>query len=122
MLMIQPVPYERLQELCREHGAPESLFCCEATENGQSQGFVMFNNEAGTLKVTVLCCAAPLADALLRAGFNAGLSVGMRRFAFSPQMVELWRSTLRGLDYPLEGGDIEEFFSRGCRACQQPQQ
>ncbi len=119
MLMIQPVPYERLQELCQQHGAPASLFCCEATENGQSQGFIMFNNEAGTLKVTALCCAAPLADALLRAGFNAGFSVGMKRFAFTTQVMDLWRSTLRALDYPLEGGDIDEFFSRGCRACQQ---
>jgi len=116
MLMIQPVPYERLQELCRQNGAPASLFCCEATENGQSQGFIMFNNEAGTLKVTALCCTADIADALLRAGFNAGWMVGMKRFAFTSQVMELWRNTLRALDYPLDGGDIEEFFSRGCRA------
>ena len=118
MLMIQPVPYERLQELCREHGAPASMFCCEATENGNSQGFIMFDSQAGTLKVTALCCTADLADALLRAGFNAGFMVGMKRFAFTQQVMEVWRTTLRTLDYPLEGGDIEEFFSRGCRASQ----
>lgn len=116
MLMIQPVPYERLQELCRQNGAPASLFCCEATENGQSQGFVMFNNEAGTLKVTALCCAADLADALLRAALNAGHMVGMKRFAFTEQVMEVWRNTLRMLEFPLDGGDIEEFFSKGCRA------
>lgn len=118
MLMIQPVSYERLQELCRHHGAPDSMFCCEATQNGQSQGFVMFNNEAGTLKVTALCCAADLADALLRAGLNAGLSVGMKRFAFTAQVMDLWRNTLRSLDFPLDGGEIEAFFARGCRASQ----
>jgi hypothetical protein len=118
MLMIQPVPYERLQELCRQNGAPASMFCCEATENGQSRGFIMFDSQSGTLKVTALCCSADLADALLRAGFNAGNMVGMKRFVFTPQVMEVWRSTLRALDYPLDGGDIEEFFSRGCRASQ----
>jgi len=42
--------------------------------------------------------------------------VGMKRFAFTPQVMDLWRNTLRSLDFPLDGGDIEEFFSRGCRA------
>ena len=116
MLIIRPVPYERLQELTRLHGAPASLYCCEATLDGESAGFIMFNNEAGTLKVTALCCAADIADALLRAGLNAGYQVGMKRFVFTTQVVELWRNTLRSLDFPLEGGDIGEFFSRGCRA------
>ena len=118
MLIIQPVPYERLQELCRENGAPASMFCCEATENGQSCGFIMFDGKAGTVKVTALCCAADLADALLRAGLNAGYMVGLKHFAFTPQVMELWRPTLRALDYPLEGGNIEEFFAKGCRASQ----
>ncbi len=116
MLMIRPVPYDRLLELCRENGAPSSMFCCEATIDGESKGFVMFDNKAGTLMVNALCCSSDLVDELLRAGINAGYMVGMKRFAFTTQVVELWRNTLRSLDFPLEGGDIEEFFSRGCRA------
>ena len=75
MLMIKPVPYDRLLELCRENGAPSSMFCCEATIDGESKGFVMFDNKAGTLMVNALCCASDLVDALLRAGINAGYMV-----------------------------------------------
>jgi len=117
MLFIHPVPFERLEELRRAQGAPASMFCCEAEQDGQSEGFVLFDGRGGVLTVTALCCAEGLADALLRAAFNAGQMAGMTRFAFSTGVADLWRGTLRRLAYPLEGGEIEAFFARGGCGC-----